>query len=196
MRALTRCFLAAFILSIAGCGGSGAVSVAGNDAAAVVASPVVGRKAPDFTLSTLDGEAVHLANLSPGAPVVVVQLRGWVGYQCPLCTKQVGDLVSRAAEFASAGARVVLVYPGAAQELNTQAKEFVTDKGLPDGFYFVTDPGLAFVTAWGLRWNADGETAYPAAFVIDAQGIVKFAKVSGSHGGRASADEILAALGK
>jgi len=195
MRILALACIAAVVLSFAGCGGSSGSATAGNDAPAGATSPVLGSKAPDFSLSTLDGKAVHLAELNVRGPVVVVQLRGWVGYQCPLCTKQVGDLVSRAAAFAAAGARVVLVYPGAADQLDANAKEFIAGKGFPDGFDFVTDPGLAFVSAWGLRWNAEGETAYPAAYVIDKQGIVKFAKVSDSHGGRASADEILAALG-
>lgn len=180
----------ALVLGISACGAAPAT----NDAPKATSAPAQGSKAPDFTLNTLDGKAVHLAELNTGGPVVVVQLRGWVGYQCPLCTKQVGDLLSHAADFAAAKAQVVLVYPGPAENLDAPAKEFIKDTGLPEGFHFVLDPGMVFVSAWGLRWDAKGETAYPAAFVLDAQGIVKFAKVSNSHGGRASADEILAAL--
>ncbi len=41
-----------------------------------------------------------------------------------------------------------------------------------------------------------GETAYPAAFVVDGSGKVRFAKVSRTHGGRAAAAEVLEALDK
>ena len=198
MRTMTLCSLAALAFCIAGCGvsGGGAETEKSAPAPAIAASPALGSKAPDFSLSSLDGKVVQLSELSASGLVVVVQLRGWVGYQCPLCTKQVGDLVSRAAEIAAAGARVVLVFPGPAEQLDVHAKEFIADRRLPDGFYFVIDPGITFASSWGLRWEAKGETAYPATFVIDTQGIVKYAKVSDSHGGRASADEILAALGQ
>jgi alkyl hydroperoxide reductase subunit AhpC len=53
---------------------------------------------------------------------------------------------------------------------------------------------MEMTAAWGLRWDEEGETAYPSAFVLDANGTVTFAKVSNSHGGRASSEEILATL--
>jgi hypothetical protein len=79
--------------------------------------PAVGAKATDFTLNTLDGKAVTLSEINKSAPVVVVVLRGWNGYQCPLCNQQVGDLVSHSADLAAANAQVVLVYPGVADGL-------------------------------------------------------------------------------
>ena len=156
--------------------------------------PAVGAKAPDFTLNTLDGKAVTLSEINKSGPVVVVALRGWNGYQCPLCNQQVGDLASHGADLTAAGAQVVLIYPGVADGLADHAKEFNSGAGLPAGFHFVTDPNMAMITAWGLRWDEEGETAYPSAFVLDANGTVKFAKVSNSHGGRASSEEILATL--
>jgi hypothetical protein len=47
-----------------------------------------------------------------------------------------------------------------------------------------------------LRWNQPRETAYPATFVIDKGGIVRFALVSMTHGGRSKAGDVLEALGK
>jgi hypothetical protein len=38
--------------------------------------------------------------------------------------------------------------------------------------------------------------SYPSTFVVDTKGIVRFAKVSHSHGGRASGTDILEALTK
>ena len=50
------------------------------------------------------------------------------------------------------------------------------------------------VSAYKLRWIAPRETAYPATFVIGPDRVVRHAKVSTTHGGRASAKEILGAL--
>lgn len=180
--------VAAVVLS--GCGGSGK-----NDGAAAPGAPKPGAMAPPLSLATLDGAKVELAALLNDGPAVIVQLRGWVGYQCPLCTRQVGDLIANADAFAAKKARVLLVYPGPADALDTHAREFITGNALPPHFLFLTDPGLAFVNAWGLRWDAPGETAYPAAFVVDTVGTVQYANVSNSHGGRAGASEILVALG-
>ncbi|HVT82861.1 MAG TPA: redoxin family protein [Phycisphaerae bacterium] len=158
--------------------------------------PAVGDKAPDFTLQTLDKKEVHLAELLKSGPVVVIELRGWVGYQCPYCTQQTREFISAAKDFAAAGAKVVLVYPGDADGLEAHAQEFITGKGLPDGFLFVTDPGKKFVGSWGLMWNKTGETAYPSTFIVDKTGGIKFSKVSDNHAGRATAGEVLKALGE
>src|SRR5271156_2942610 len=53
--------------------------------------PKVGEEAKDFELSALSGEKVQLAKLTEGGHVVLVVLRGYPGYQCPLCTKQFGE---------------------------------------------------------------------------------------------------------
>jgi thioredoxin-dependent peroxiredoxin len=156
--------------------------------------PNVGDKAPDFTLSTLDGQNVELSKLTGQGPVVLVVLRGWPGYQCPICTKQVNEFIVDAKDFEAAKARVLLVYPGPADRLDEHAREFITGKNLPPNFTFVTDPGYRFTNAYALRWDAPNETAYPSAFVIDREGVVRFAKVSKSHGGRASAKEVLEVL--
>jgi peroxiredoxin len=159
-----------------------------------MAPPKVGGKAPEMTLDTLDGTSVSLSDLRQAGPVVVIELRGWVGYQCPLCTRQVGEFIGRASDLRKAGATVVLVYPGPPDRLKDHASDFIAGKSLPDNFRLVTDPGLKFVKDWGLRWDKAGETAYPATFVVDADGIVRFAKVSHSHGERATAKEVMAAI--
>jgi peroxiredoxin len=159
-----------------------------------VAPPKVGEKAPELTLDTLDGMTVRLSELREAGPVVVIQLRGWVGYQCPLCTRQVGEFIGRASDLRKAGATIVLVYPGPPDQLKEHASDFIAGKGLPEHFRFVTDPGLKFVKEWGLRWDKAGETAYPATFVVDGDGTVRFAKVSHSHGDRATANEVLATI--
>ena len=161
---------------------------------AAAAEPLkVGEAAPDFTLNTLDGTAVKLSAENAKQPVVLVMLRGWPGYQCPLCTRQVHDFVAHAEIFAGK-ARVIMVYPGPAENLQAHAGEFLKDAQWPKDFIFVTDPDYAFTKAYGLRWDAKGETAYPSTFVIDARGKIQFVKISKSHGGRVNAEEAVKAL--
>lgn len=157
-------------------------------------TPQVGATAPDFTLRTLDDRPVSLGSLVRKGPVVLVVLRGWPGYQCPICTKQVRDFAARAAEFRERGAQVVMVYPGPADQLKAHAQEFLQNKDWPAEFLFVVDPDYIFTNAYGLRWEADKETAYPSTFVIARGGRIEFAQVSRTHGGRVAATRALAAL--
>src|SRR5712691_11831556 len=97
-------------------------------------TPVVGDAAPNFTLNTLDDKPVELKQLTGKKKVVLVVLRGWPGYQCPLCTRQVQDLVKSASQFEERDVQVVMVYPGPADSLKAHAQEFVQDKQWPKGF--------------------------------------------------------------
>ncbi len=169
--------------------------VVASTMATAVEPPKVGDAAPDFTLNTLDGKAVSFSKETAQQPVVLVVLRGWPGYQCPICTRQVHDFVAQAESFAGK-ARVLMVYPGPAENLKAHAEEFLHDQQWPKEFLFVTDPDYTFTKAYGLRWDAKGETAYPSTFIIDSKGKVRFAKISKSHGGRSSAADVIKALGE
>ncbi len=158
--------------------------------------PQVGEKAPSLSLQTLDGKKVDLAESLKKGPVVVVQLRGWVGYQCPFCTQQTSEYITKSKEILAKASQVIFVYPGPADGLKAHAQDFIGGKGLPDGYAFVTDPDMSFVLSWGLRWNKESETAFPATFVIDKDGVVQMAKISDSHAGRATVAEIVKALGE
>ena len=96
-----------------------------------------------------------------------------------------------AKKFEALNANLVLVYPGPAQGLKAHAQEFIRGKTLPGNFYLVLDPDYDFTVAYGLRWEAKNETAYPSTFVIGQDGKVQFAKISTTHGGRATAEEVL-----
>ncbi len=156
--------------------------------------PAVGEKAPDFALSTVEGKRVRLSEITAKSPVVLIVLRGYPGYQCPYCNVQVQDFLKKSQSFADAGAHVILVYPGPPDRLEMRAKEFTADKKLPANFDLLLDPGYEFTNQYGLRWDAPNETAYPATFLIDQRGVVFFAKISKSHGGRTNAAEMLDAL--
>ena len=157
-------------------------------------TPRMGYKAPDFTLNALDGTPVSLSKLLAKSSVVLVVLRGYPGYQCPNCTAQVGELISHADEFAAANAEVVLVYPGAAAKLAEHAGEFLKSGKLPARFTLLLDPDYKFTDAYNLRWDAPNETAYPSTFVIDRQATIRMAKISKTHGDRATAEEVIKVL--
>jgi peroxiredoxin len=160
------------------------------------AQPVVGRAAPDFTLATPEGKSITLSEEISKGPVVLVVLRGYPGYQCPYCNRQVQDYIQKAQGFADAGARVVIVYPGPPLDLTAKANEFMADKKLPETFRLVLDPNYEFTNKYGLRWDSPKETAYPSTFLIDSSGVVFFSKIVKEHGGRTTAAEILDVLPK
>ena len=157
-------------------------------------APTLGEKAPDFALSTAEGKSVRLSEVTLKGPVVLVVLRGYPGYQCPYCNRQVQDFIQKSQGFADAGARVVMVYPGPPQDLGVKASEFLADKKFPDNFDLLLDPGYEFTNLYGLRWDAPHETAYPSTFLINQQGVIFFSKIVKEHGGRSTAAEILDAL--
>lgn len=155
---------------------------------------MMGEKARAIDVKTLDDKMVRLAPLLRRGPVVLFVLRGYPGYQCPFCTKQVGELVQNADQFSKRHASVVLVYPGPSDNLKKYAGEFVAGKDIPASFRFAIDPDYGFTNRYGLRWDAPQETAYPSTFVIGRDGSIAYAKVSHEHGDRAPLPEILTAL--
>ena len=162
---------------------------------AFAAIPEVGTKAPDFTLSTPTGQRVQLSDLTGKEAVVLVILRGFPGYQCPYCEKQVHDFVEHAPAFAAKHTNVLLVYPGPPADLDAHAKDFLIKQSeLPQNVQLVVDPDYTVTNRYGLRWDAPHETAYPSTFILDSKGSVLFEKVSHSHGDRTSAEDILSKL--
>src|ERR1700679_2526213 len=120
---------------------------------AAAAPPAIGEKAPDFKLSTPEGKTVQLSEVEAKGPVVLVVLRGYPGYQCPYCNRQVQDFIQKSQGFADAGAHVVLVYPGPAQDFGAKANEFLADKKMPANFDLVVDLNYEVTNLYGLRWD-------------------------------------------
>jgi len=161
-------------------------------ATAFAQTPAVGAKAPDFTLLTPTGTSIQLARQENGKPLVLVVLRGFPGYQCPFCQKQVHDFVEHASDFSAKNATVLLVYPGPPAELDQRAKEFLAKESeMPANIVLVTDPDYKVTNLYGLRWDAPHETAYPSTFILDKKGTILFEKTSHSHGDRLSAQDAL-----
>ncbi|MCA9114174.1 MAG: redoxin domain-containing protein [Planctomycetaceae bacterium] len=156
--------------------------------------PAVGETARDFELRTPAGEKIKLSDTAAGGPVVLIVLRGYPGYQCPLCSRQVAEFLRRADDFRRADATVLFVYPGPAAGLKEHAAEFVRGIDYPAHFAFLLDPDYSFTNSYGLRWDAKNETAWPSTFVMTPARKITFAKVSKTHAGRSSAAEVLKAI--
>lgn len=159
-------------------------------------APKEGGKAPDFTLTAIDGMATRLSSEEARGPIVLVVLRGWPGYQCPFCTRQFGEYLARANDLEATGAKVLFVYPGPADGLKDHAVEFTKSSPLPSSYRVLLDPDYTFTNAYGLRWNAAGETAYPSTFVIGKDGVVAFSRTSHKHDDRVPVADVLTALGR
>ena len=154
--------------------------------------PATGAQAPNFTLLTPTGHPVSLASQTKIGTTVLVVLRGFPGYQCPYCVRQVHDFVEHAPDFAAKHVNVLLVYPGPPADLDQHAKEFLARQAdLPQNIQLVTDPDYKMTNQYGLRWDAPHETAYPSTFILDGSGKILFEKISHSHGDRTTAEEVL-----
>ena len=149
--------------------------------------PVKGKAVNGFEAVTLEGKKVSLSGLYKKGPTVLVMLRGFPGYQCPACSRQVGSFLQKADEFK--GAQVLFVYPGPANGLKKHAAEFEggLGKSWPSHFQFVLDPDYKVTNALNLRWKAPRETAYPATVVINDKGVATYVDISKSHGCRVNA---------
>ncbi|QMU62001.1 MAG: redoxin family protein [Gammaproteobacteria bacterium] len=162
----------------------------------VQVGPKEGSKLEDFSGTTMHGDSFQFSKLVDKGSVVIVMLRGFPGYQCPVCSTQVAGYVAKADEFKKQrNTPVVFIYPGKVSNLEKRAQEFTAplekEVDLPNNIIFVIDHDYKITNHLGLRWDAPKETAYPAAFVIDHSGYVQYAKVSDNHQDRATADEVL-----
>jgi thioredoxin-dependent peroxiredoxin len=80
--------------------------------------PAVGRMAPDFELSTIQGKTIRLSEMTGKGAVVLIVLRGYLDHNCPFCNLQLYDFTHNAQAFVQTTARVVLVLP----RLSTRSK--------------------------------------------------------------------------
>jgi peroxiredoxin len=125
------------------------------------APPEVGQTPPDFTLRDLDGKTVHLAELFPLAPLVLIFFRG---AGSTACVEQLREYKKRNVGLYESGATLIAICSDDA----ATARTMVERENLP--FRVLLDEGEKVLTAWGLR-DSTGERRC-ATFVIDKSGSV------------------------
>jgi len=126
-----------------------------STAASLPPAPAVGHPAPDFTLTTLEGEAFTLSELR-GKPVV---LNFWATW-CPPCRAELPELQSAAARY---DGEIVLAGVNQA-EAETAVAAFAHDLGI--NFPIPLDAQARVSRLYGAR-------SLPTTFFIDRQGIIR-----------------------
>ena len=168
-------------------------------------APKVGDRAADFTLKDQLGNQVSLAGELEQGPVVLIFYRGeW----CPYCNPMLRTYGLRASDFSQRGARLLAVSPQTPDNSLTMAEKHNLE------FPVLSDEGGEVIGAYGLKYDVRSREVYeaagvdlakfngkggwilpaPAVFVIDREGIVRFAGVNGDYTQRVEPDAALAAL--
>lgn len=167
----------------------------------------LGDTAPDFTLPNALKVAVNLAKLLTHGPVVLSFYRGaW----CPYCNLEVQALQQMNHKFKELGASLVAISPQTPDHtLNFVEKAKLDFEVLSDvgnqvsrrfGLTYILDPELRPIyLSFGLdipMHNGDDswELPFPATYLIDRQGKVRFCFVESDYRKRAEPADLLHAL--
>ncbi|MEU8971491.1 redoxin domain-containing protein [Streptomyces monashensis] len=166
-----------------------------------------GAAAPRFTLPSATGGTVALDELLAAGPVVLTFYRGaW----CPYCNLALRALQQHHDAIAARGARLVAVSPQIPDESLTLAEKHEL------AFDVLSDPGSDTAARYGLAFDLSDELAavydtfgfdlkrvngghartlpLPATYVIDRDGVIRWAFVDTDYTRRAEPADILAAL--
>lgn len=123
----------------------------------------VGDTAPDFTLPATGGRTVSLSQFR-GQPVVIVF---YPGDDTPVCTKQLCSYNNELAQFSDVGAQVLAI---SAQDIESHEKFAAKHRFT---FPLLSDTDKAVAGKYGTL----GPLGFPrrSVFVVDAQGVVRYA---------------------
>jgi peroxiredoxin Q/BCP len=142
----------------------------------------VGDPAPDFSLPGTGGRTYTLAE-HRGKPVVLVF---YPGDDTPVCTKQLNTYNDDLSQFERVGAQVLAI---SAQDMASHDK-FAGKHGFR--FPLLADTGKSVAAAYGIL----GPLGFPrrSVFVIDAEGVIRYAHRSIAGLSYKSTDELVAAV--
>ncbi|KAF0095454.1 MAG: alkyl hydroperoxide reductase [Puniceicoccaceae bacterium 5H] len=170
----------------------------------------VGDRVPSFSLPNAVGDEIALADLLEQGPVVVTFYRGgW----CPYCNLQLAMLQQYLPALNKAGAQLVAISPESPdQALSVREKHELEFQVLSDDnndvarwfgiVYQLPDDLVQQYQQWGipLHHKRDAADAYElplaATYVIDRQGIVRWAFLNADYTQRAEPRDIVAAVEK
>ncbi|MBI5607905.1 MAG: AhpC/TSA family protein [Deltaproteobacteria bacterium] len=142
----------------------------------------VGARLPAATLSDDAGKPFALADRTTDKAWVLVFYRG---HWCPYCRAQLSEMQSLLADFTKAGVGVAAIAGEGAEDSAPLRQKL----GLTLDLW--TDQELALTKAMGI---ADTENAvpWPAVFVVDKGGVVRWRWVAETYKVRPSAKDVLA----
>jgi len=142
----------------------------------------VGDKAPDFTLAGTGAKTYTLSEFL-GQPVVLVF---YPGDDTPVCTKQLNSYNDDLLQFENVGAQVLAV---SAQDMASHEK-FSSKYGFQ--FPLLADTDKSVASAYGIL----GPLGFPrrSVFVIDREGVIRYAHRSIAGLSFKSTDELVNAV--
>jgi peroxiredoxin len=166
----------------------------------------VGDRAPDFELKNAAGKSVKLSELTARGPVVITWYRGgW----CPYCNIALRGFHKSLPEIRAANATLVALSPETPDNtLSTAEKNHLE-------FEVLSDPGNKVAHAYGVAYkipkviveqfkgrldlakhNGDNGTELPlgATYVVDREGVIRYAFVDADYRKRAEPSSVLAVL--
>lgn len=127
---------------------------------AVAFAGLVNKKAPEFTLSGLDGKAVSLSDFKGR----VVFLDFWASW-CPPCKQEMPELAKLAERYGKSDFTVVAVSVDKKKE---HASGFIsTVKGSSNRIMVLHDPEASVVSQYMAQ-------AMPTSFILDKAGVIRF----------------------
>lgn len=141
----------------------------------------VGDRAPDIRLQADDGATFSLASRR-GQKVLLVF---YPADDTPVCTRQLCDYRDGIEAFDGLGVQVV----GISRDNQDSHRAFREKHRLP--FVLLSDPDLAVADAWGARGLLGAKRA---VFLVDEEGVVRYAHVESLALFRRSRQELLAAI--
>ncbi len=167
----------------------------------------VGDRAPDFELPDAVGNSHKLSQLLTKGPVIINFYRGeW----CPYCNLEIRAFQNLLPEFQQANAQLVAISPELPNySLTMQEKHDLAFPVLSDvgnqvarsyGLVFTLDAALRpLYKGFGLDIEAhNGDDSYelpvPATYVIDSNGMVRYAYANADYTKRAEPADVLAAV--
>jgi peroxiredoxin len=167
----------------------------------------VGQKVPDIHARDLNGNDVSLATLYAKGPILLAFYRGgW----CPFCASENHALATAYSEYRKRGVTPVTVSVDKPdQEAKTKATYTIpfpvlsdSDATMIEAFHVVNkvdDATLAKMHSFGVdlesySGKAHHEIAIPSLFLIDRQGVVRWAHSDPDYKVRPSTAQILAAI--
>lgn len=146
----------------------------------------VGHEAPNFTLKNTAGEPVSLSDFRGRNVVLLFYPAAFSG----VCTKQFTHIAENGARYAGENAQVIGI---SVDGFNAQ-RAFAEQLGLTNTILLSdAHPKGAVATLYGTYWDHAGISTR-AAFVIDAQGVVRSANILDSPGDLTSEEEYFSTL--
>lgn len=166
----------------------------------------VGEVMPEFVLPDAHGRAVDIADLLVAGPAVISFYRGgW----CPYCNLELRALQARLADLRAVGASLVAISPElpdrslSTEEKNELSFPVLSDHGNEVARKFrIVHAIVPEVVAYQRRNGNDvatyngaktAEVPLPATYVVDRDGVVRYAFVAADYTRRADPDEVVAA---